>query len=224
MITFHNVCVRYEGNDEFSLNDINLNIDQGEFVFLTGSSGAGKSTMLKLILKEISPTSGDIIVVDKHLNKLRSREIPFYRRKIGVVFQNYRLLENKTVFENIAFAMEAVQTEPKIIARRVPKILNTVGLRNKARKYPNQLSGGEQQRVALARSIANNPKLLICDEPTGNLDPLTSGGIMNLISDINKLGTTVLIATHDFSAVNKLQKRVINLKDGRITFDRVGGY
>ena len=224
MITFNNVCVRYEGNDEFSLNDININIEQGEFVFLTGSSGAGKSTMLKLILKEISPTSGDIVVVDKHLNKMRAHEIPFYRRKIGVVFQNYRLLENKTVFENVAFAMEAVQAEPKIISKRVPKILNTVGLRSKAKKYPNQLSGGEQQRVALARSIANNPKLLICDEPTGNLDPLTSGGIMNLISDINKLGTTVLIATHDFTAVNKLQKRVINLKDGIITFDRVGGY
>lgn len=224
MITFNNVCVKYDGNDEFSLNNINIHIGQGEFVFLTGSSGAGKSTMLKLILKEVSPTSGDIMVVDQDLNQMRPKDVPFYRRKIGVVFQDYRLLENKTVYENVAFAMEAVQADPKLIARRVPKILNTVGLRNKAKKYPNQLSGGEQQRVALARSIANNPKLLICDEPTGNLDPLTSGGIMNLISDINKLGTTVLIATHDFTAVNKLQKRVINLKDGQVTFDRVGGY
>ena len=224
MIDFVNVSMQYEGEEGYALKDINLSIDQGEFVFLVGKSGAGKSTFIKLLLREMTPTEGTITISGTDLDKISDRKLPFYRRKIGVVFQDYKLLENRTVFDNVAFAMEAVQTDPKTIARIVPKILSMVGLRDKSRKFPESLSGGEQQRVAIARSIVNNPRILICDEPTGNLDPVTSSGIMNLLLDINKLGTTVIIATHDITMVDRLRKRVLSLQKGQLVGDRVGGY
>ncbi|MBO7700274.1 MAG: cell division ATP-binding protein FtsE [Eubacteriaceae bacterium] len=224
MIDFVNVSMQYEGEEGYALRDINLSIDQGEFVFLVGKSGAGKSTFIKLLLREMIPTEGTITISGTDLDKISDRKLPFYRRKIGVVFQDYKLLENRTVFDNVAFAMEAVQTDPKTIARIVPKILSMVGLRDKSRKFPESLSGGEQQRVAIARSIVNNPRILICDEPTGNLDPVTSSGIMNLLLDINKLGTTVIIATHDITMVDRLRKRVLSLQKGQLVGDRVGGY
>ena len=224
MITFENVSKRSETEETFALENINLTINQGEFVFLVGKSGAGKSTIIKLLLREIEPTDGKIVVSGVDLTTIKERKLPFYRRKIGVVFQDYRLLDNKTVFENIAFALEVVQTDPKTIQRIVPKILNMVGLRDKSRKYPDSLSGGEQQRVAIARSIVNNPKILICDEPTGNLDPVTSAGIMNLLLDINKLGTTVIVATHDITMVDRMKKRVISIQKGHVVTDKVGGY
>ncbi|MCR4894937.1 MAG: cell division ATP-binding protein FtsE [Eubacteriales bacterium] len=224
MIDFVNVSMQYEGEEGYALKDINLSIDQGEFVFLVGKSGAGKSTFIKLLLREMIPTEGTITISGTDLDKISDRKLPFYRRKIGVVFQDYKLLENRTVFDNVAFAMEAVQTDPKTIARIVPKILSMVGLRDKSRKFPESLSGGEQQRVAIARSIVNNPRILICDEPTGNLDPVTSSGIMNLLLDINKLGTTVIIATHDITMVDRLRKRVLSLQKGQLVGDRVGGY
>ncbi len=224
MITFENVSKKYEAEETYALEDINLTINQGEFVFLVGKSGAGKSTIIKLLLREIEPTDGKIVVSGVDLTTIKERKLPFYRRKIGVVFQDYRLLDNKTVFENIAFALEVVQTDPKTIQRIVPKILNMVGLRDKSRKYPDSLSGGEQQRVAIARSIVNNPKILICDEPTGNLDPVTSAGIMNLLLDINKLGTTVIVATHDITMVDRMKKRVISIQKGHVITDKVGGY
>ncbi len=224
MIELKNVSKIYDEEESFALSNINLTINQGEFVFLVGKSGAGKSTLIKMLLREVSPSEGTISVSGADLNTIKERDLPFYRRKIGIVFQDYRLLENKTVFENVAFAMEAVQTPTKTIQRIVPKILNMVGLRDKSRKYPDTLSGGEQQRVAIARSIVNNPKILICDEPTGNLDPVTSAGIMNLLLDINKLGTTVIVATHDITMVDRMKKRVISLQKGNIVNDRVGGY
>ena len=224
MITFENVSKKYENEETYALENINLTINQGEFVFLVGKSGAGKSTIIKLLLREIEPTEGSIEVSGVDITAIKEKKLPFYRRKIGIVFQDYRLLDNKTVFENIAFALEVVQTDPKTIQRIVPKILNMVGLRDKSRKYPGSLSGGEQQRVAIARSIVNNPKILICDEPTGNLDPVTSAGIMNLLLDINKLGTTVIVATHDITMVDRMKKRVISIQKGHISTDKVGGY
>lgn len=224
MITLNNVSLIYEGGEEAALKDINLNVDKGEFLFIVGKSGAGKSSLLKLILKEISPTYGDISVAGYDLNNLTNKQVPFLRRHVGVVFQGYRLLENRTVYENVAFAMEVMQHKPEKIHKRVPNVLKMVGLKDKARKYPNQLSGGEQQRVAIARSIINNPKILICDEPTGNLDPHTSIGIMKLLHDINRRGTTLLIATHDKTIVDAMQRRVVLLKDGKIIGDRKGGY
>lgn len=224
MISFENISKKYSGEDDFALKNINLEINQGEFVFLVGKSGAGKSTVIKMLLREILPTEGVLKVSGKDITKLKDKELPFYRRKVGVVFQDYRLLENKTVFENIAFAMEVVQADAKSIQRLVPKVLNMVGLREKSRKYPDVLSGGEQQRVAIARSIINNPKILICDEPTGNLDPITSAGIMNLLTDINSIGTTVLIATHDITMVDRMKKRVLVLDKGNLVKDKVGGY
>ena len=224
MIDFKNVSMKYEGEEDYALKNLSLTVDQGEFVFLVGKSGAGKSTFIKLLLREFLPTEGKITIAGTDLDKITDRKLPFYRRRIGVVFQDYKLLENRTVFDNVAFAMEAVQTDPKTIARIVPKILSMVGLRDKSRKYPETLSGGEQQRVAIARSIVNNPKILICDEPTGNLDPVTSAGIMNLLTDINKLGTTIIVATHDITMVDKMKKRVLSLQKGELIGDRVGGY
>ena len=224
MITLKDVTLIYEGGENPALKDVNINIDKGEFIFVIGKSGAGKSSLIKLILKEIAPTSGEITVSGYGLNKLKSRQVPFLRRHVGVVFQDDRLLENRTVYENVAFAMEVMQYKQSKIQKRVPNVLRMVGLKDKARKYPNQLSGGEQQRVAIARSIINNPKILICDEPTGNLDPQTSIGIMKLLHDINKRGTTLLVATHDKTIVDAMQRRVIALKDGVVIGDRKGGY
>ena len=224
MITLKDVTLIYEGGENPALKDVNINIDKGEFIFVIGKSGAGKSSLIKLILKEIAPTSGEITVAGYDLNKLKSRQVPFLRRHVGVVFQDYRLLENRTVYENVAFAMEVMQYKQSKIQKRVPNVLRMVGLKDKARKYPNQLSGGEQQRVAIARSIINNPKILICDDPTGNLDTQTSIGIMKLLHDINKRGTTLLVATHDKTIVDAMQRRVIALKDGVVIGDRKGGY
>lgn len=224
MITLNNVSLLYDKGENYALKDINLQINQGEFVFIVGRSGAGKSSLLKLILKEITPSKGQIIVADKDLMELKPKQMPFYRRDVGTVFQDYRLIENKTVYENIAFAMEVMGQPQNKIRTRVSAILKMVGLKDKGRKYPNQLSGGEQQRVAIARSIINKPKILICDEPTGNLDPNTSVGIMKLFHDINRLGTTLIVATHDKTIVDAMQRRVIALKDGKVIGDRKGGY
>jgi len=207
------------------LKNVSLTINNGEFVFLVGSSGAGKSTIIKLLLKEIEPTSGSIIVNDKDITKYKRREIPFHRRNIGVVFQDFRLLQDKTVYENVAFAMEVIEAPPKEIRRQVPIVLSMVGLSKKASLYPSQLSGGEQQRVSLARAMVNSPSILIADEPTGNLDPDMSWDIMKTLIEINQRGTTVLMATHAREIVDRMKKRVIAIENGVIVRDEMrGGY
>ena len=219
MIKFENVSKKYEKKDKFALKDVNININRGEFVFLVGSSGAGKSTFIKLLLREEIPSEGTLTVNEKNVAMLSARTIPRFRRKMGVVFQDFRLLPNKTVYENIAFAMEITQQKKKDIRRKVPVALSLVGLSDKAKSYPNQLSGGEQQRVGIARAIINNPVILIADEPTGNLDPQNADEIMEILQDINRRGTTVIIATHAKEIVDKLQKRVITLDKGMVTSD-----
>ena len=222
MIEFKNVKKLYP-NGTHALNGINLKIEDGEFVFVIGHSGAGKSTMMKLLLREEKLTSGRLKVGDYDLTKMSSFRVPYYRRELGVVFQDFRLFPDKTVYENVAFAMRAVGTPNKMIRRRVPAILNTVNLADKQKCFPRELSGGEQQRVALARALANNPKIILADEPTGNIDPQMSLEIMNLLVKINKLGKTVLVVTHEQSLVDYYKQRVVVLKDGVITDDRVGG-
>ncbi len=222
MIRLINVTKIYE-NGARALSNVNLSIDKGEFVFLVGPSGAGKSTIIKLLLKEENPTSGSVILNGKDITKVKSRSIPYIRREAGVVFQDFRLLGNKTVYENVAFAMEILGTHPKEIRRRVPSVLGMVKLSEKAHCYPNQLSGGEHQRVGIARAIVNRPPILIADEPTGNLDPKTSWGIMEIIEGINKRGTTVLMATHAKNIVDDMQKRVIAVDSGRIARDEEKG-
>ena len=222
MIKFINVSKRYN-KDIIALSNISFEIESGEFVFIVGPSGAGKSTLIKLLLKEEEPTSGSIVINKKDITKLKKREIPYLRRSMGVVFQDFRLLPNKTVFENVAFAMEIVGAHPKEIRRKVPMVLALVGLSDKADKYPRQLSGGEQQRVSLARAIVNEPSILIADEPTGNLDPDTSWEIVKLISEINKRGTTVVMATHAKDIVDAMKKRVIALEKGNIVRDEARG-
>ena len=210
-------------NNHIALSDINIAINRGEFVFLVGPSGAGKSTFIKLLLKEIEPSNGKINVNGIDVIKLKRNEVPYYRRNIGVVFQDFRLLHEKTVAENIAFAMQVVEAGNRDIKRRVSSVLSVVGLSNKSSLYPNQLSGGEQQRVVLARAIVNNPSILICDEPTGNLDPDTAREIMELLDDINKTGTTLLMATHAKDIVDKMKKRVIAIEKGVIVRDQQRG-
>lgn len=222
MIKFSGVSKTYK-NGVIALSNVSFNIENGEFVFIVGPSGAGKSTLLKLLLKEENPTTGNIIINKKDITKLRKREIPFLRRSMGVVFQDFRLLPNKTVYENVAFAMEIVEASPKDIRRRVPMVLSLVGLSDKAFNFPQQLSGGEQQRVSLARAIVNEPSILIADEPTGNLDPDTSWEIVKLISEINKRGTTVVMATHAKDIVDAMKKRVIALEKGNIVRDEARG-
>ena len=208
-----------------AVNHANLHVDKGEFVFVVGSSGSGKSTLIKLLLKELDSTSGKITVSGERLEGMKHRRVAKYRRKLGVVFQDFRLLPNKTVYENVAFAMRVIEAPSRIIRRNVPAVLALVGLGQKGRSYPNQLSGGEQQRTALARAIVNNPPILICDEPTGNLDPDTAWGIMQLLDDINKRGTTIVMATHAKDIVDAMQKRVVTLKRGHIIRDiEKGGY
>lgn len=219
MIKFENVSKKYEKKDKFALKDVNININRGEFVFLVGSSGAGKSTFIKLLLREEVPSEGTLVVNEKNVASLSPRTIPKFRRNMGVVFQDFRLLPNKTVYENIAFAMEITQQKKRDIRRKVPVALSLVGLSDKAKSYPNQLSGGEQQRVGIARAIINNPVILIADEPTGNLDPQNADEIMEILQDINRRGTTVIIATHAKEIVDKLQKRVITLDKGLVTSD-----
>lgn len=224
MIKFDGVSKEYK-NGVKALSNINLHIGKGEFVYLVGSSGAGKSTLIKLLLKEEEPTSGRIYLEGNEITKVKNRRIPYIRREIGVVFQDFRLLPNKTVYENVAFAMEILGTPPKDIRRRVPMILSMVDLSRKASSYPEQLSGGEQQRVSIARAIINNPPVLIADEPTGNLDPDTALEIMRALMDINARGTTIIMATHAREIVNNMRKRVLALEDGRLVRDEdKGGY
>ncbi len=222
MIDFVNVKKAYP-NGTMALKGINLHIDDGEFVFIVGHSGAGKTTLTKLLLREERISSGKLTVGDYDLATLSDRRVPYYRRELGVVFQDFRLFPKKTVYENVAFAMEAVGTPRKLITRRVPAILNTVNLAAKSNSFPNEISGGEQQRVSLARALANNPKVIIADEPTGNIDPKMSLEIMNLLVKINKLGKTVIVVTHEKNLVDYYKQRVVMLEDGLITNDRVGG-
>lgn len=222
MIKLKNVSKVYK-NNHIALSNVSISIGKGEFVFVVGPSGAGKSTFIKLLMKEIEPTSGEIVVNGIKVVDLKRKEVPYYRRNIGVVFQDFRLLPDKTVFENVAFAMQIIETSSKDIKKRVPQVLALVRLANKGNQYPAQLSGGEQQRVVLARALVNNPKLLICDEPTGNLDPETSWGIMELLDDINKGGTTIVMATHARDLVDKMKKRVIAIEKGVVVRDQQRG-
>ena len=223
MIEFRNVSKTYDTGTE-AVHNANFIIDKGDFAFLVGSSGSGKSTLIKLILKEEEPTSGNIIINGKDTTFLKPKRVPFLRRSMGVVFQDFRLLPDRTVYDNVAYAMYIVRATPKHIRRQVPMILSLVGLSNKAKMYPNELSGGEQQRVALARALVNNPSMLIADEPTGNLDPETAWDIMTLLSDINARGTTVVVATHAKDIVNKMKKRVIQIEEGNIIRDDKKGW
>lgn len=222
LVQLYNVSKTYP-NGVKALNDISLKINRGEFVFLMGESGAGKSTLLKLLYREELPTRGQIFIASRSVVRMKSKEIPFLRRNIGVVFQDFKLLENKTVFENIAFAMQVVGADREEIRRRVEETLNLVGLKGKGDSYPSQLSGGEQQRAGIARAIVNRPLMVIADEPTGNLDASTSWEIMGLLSEINKKGTTVVMATHAQDLVQRLHKRVIVLKDGRLVNEYISG-
>ncbi|MDZ5254610.1 cell division ATP-binding protein FtsE [Clostridium sp. LIBA-8841] len=224
MIEFKNVSKVYNKNVK-ALANVNINIDKGDFVFLVGPSGAGKSTFIKMLLKEVEPTTGNIVMGDEDLSQIKRRQIPYHRRKIGMVFQDFRLIPTLNVYENVAFAMRVVGATPKEIRKRVPMVLSLVGLSNKYKMFPNELSGGEQQRVSIARAIVNNPKVLIADEPTGNLDPDTAKEIMELIDDINKAGTTVVMATHAKEIVNSMKKRVIAIDKGEVVSDvQKGGY
>ncbi len=222
MIRLVGVSKRY-GNGMLAVSDINLNVSKGDFVFLVGPSGAGKSTIIKMLLKEENCTKGRLFVDDLEITQLHRRKVPFLRRKMGVVFQDYRLLPNKTVFENVAFAMEITGASQREIRKNVPMILSVVGLADKQKCYPNQLSGGEQQRVSIARAMINNPPILIADEPTGNLDPETSWDIMKILKQINRRGTTVVMATHDKEIVDIMQQRVVALENGRVVRDEMGG-
>lgn len=222
MIEFRNISKIYNGN-KYALSDINLDIEKGEFVFLVGPSGAGKSTFIKLLLREIEPTSGKLIVDGTDITSLSRKQIPHYRRKIGVVFQDFRLIPSLNVYENVAFAMRAIEASHREIRKKVPMVLSLVGLSNKYKAFPHQLSGGEQQRVSLARAIVNNPSLLIADEPTGNLDPETSLGIMDILNDINHAGTTIIMATHAKDIVDKMRKRVIAIEKGTVVRDAERG-
>lgn len=223
MIQFTNVKKSYEKGHPV-LDGLNLTIQDGEFVFIVGESGAGKTTMMKLLLREEKPDSGKLIVGDVDLKKISNFRVPKYRRKLGVVFQDFRLFPNMTVFENVAFAMRVVGTSSKVINRKVPHVLQIVGLEDKAKRFPRELSGGEQQRVALARALVNNPEIIIADEPTGNIDPQMSRDIMSMLVHVNKLGKTVLVVTHETELVDYFHQRVVRLKDGKIAEDSyVGG-
>lgn len=224
MITLENVSKSY-AKGQPALNDVSLHIDKGEFVFIVGNSGSGKSTLIKLLLKELEPTSGTIIVNDQNLGKMKRRKVPKYRRGVGVVFQDFRLLKDRNVYENVAFAQRVIERPNRVIKKRVPEILTLVGLAEKYKSFPRELSGGEQQRVALARALVNRPNILLADEPTGNLDPKNSWEIMKLLEQINENGTTVLVVTHNREIVNAMQKRVITMKKGVVVSDEEkGGY
>ena len=224
MIKINNVTKVYE-NGVKGVNGISLEIQKNEFVFIVGASGSGKSSLMRMFLKETEPTSGRIVINNTDITALDHKEVPFFRRQLGVVFQDFKLLPNKTVYENVAFAMQVTEVSGKDIRRSVPAVLAMVGLQRKAKAYPSQLSGGEKQRTALARAIINKPPILVADEPTGNLDPETAWEIMNLLEDINYRGTTVVIATHAKEIVDKMQKRVITIKNGTILRDiKKGGY
>ncbi len=226
LIVLENVTKSYQTlNGAHALNGVNLKIKKGEFVFIVGDSGSGKSTLIKLLLRELVPTTGEIYVNGENLARLKHRQVPMYRRNLGVVFQDFRLLKDRNVYENVAFAQRIVQTPSREIKKNVPAILSIVGLAGKYKAKPKQLSGGEQQRVAMARALINKPPILLCDEPTGNLDPKNSWEIMKLLEQINKRGTTVIVVTHNREIVNEMQKRVVTLKKGVIISDEEkGGY
>ena len=223
MIDFQNVTMVYDAGNR-ALDSVSLHIDDGEFVFLVGPSGSGKSTIIRLLTAELIPTSGSINVNGYQLERIKNRSIPYLRRTVGVIFQDFRLIENKTVFDNVAFSMRVVGASAKQIKKRVPYVLDLVGLENRGRRYPNELSGGEQQRVAIARALVNNPAMIIADEPTGNLDPVRSYEIMMLLERINALGTTVMVVTHERELVNRFTKRVIAIDEGRVINDGMDGY
>ena len=224
VITFDHVTKTYPAQPKKpALSDVTLQIFAGEFIFLVGHSGSGKSTFIRLLTREIKPTSGKIYVADEDLTTIRNWRVPYLRRNIGCVFQDFKLLPNKTVFENVAFALEVIGKSRHVIKTQVPEVLRLVGLSDKLNSYPDQLSGGQQQRVSIARAIVNRPPLLICDEPTGNLDPQTSRGIMDLLERINRTGTTVLVATHDREMVDNMRRRVIALDRGHLTRDQDRG-
>lgn len=224
IIAMDHISKQYSTGVE-ALSDVSIRIHKGEFVFVVGKSGSGKSTFIKLLLKELNPTEGRIFVGGRQVTNLKRKQVSLYRRKIGVVFQDFRLLKNKTVFENVAFAQEIIGMTKRDIARNVPIMLEMVGLKGKEKMYPHELSGGEQQRVAIARALINQPTILLADEPTGNLDPKTAWDIMMLLEEVNKMGTTVVVVTHNNDVVDVMQKRVINLEDGVLVRDeKKGGY
>ena len=224
IIAMDHISKQYSTGVE-ALSDVSIRIHKGEFVFVVGKSGSGKSTFIKLLLKELNPTEGRIFVGGRQVTNLKRKQVSLYRRKIGVVFQDFRLLKNKTVFENVAFAQEIIGMTKRDIARNVPIMLEMVGLKGKEKMYPHELSGGEQQRVAIARALINQPTILLADEPTGNLDPKTAWDIMMLLEEVNKMGTTVVVVTHNNDVVEVMQKRVINLEDGVLVRDeKKGGY
>lgn len=224
MIHMRDVCKEYE-NGSVALKNINIDIEPGEFVFIVGPSGAGKSTFIRLLLREVLPSSGELYVSGQDVVNMARNEVPFLRRKLGVIFQDFRLLSEKTIAENVAFAMQVIEAPRRTMQHSVNSVLDIVGLRPKYRSFPSQLSGGEQQRVAIARAIVNKPSIVIADEPTGNLDPSTSWEIMDIFRRINANGTTIVMATHDKNIVDTMKKRVIAIEDGRIVRDEAqGGY
>lgn len=222
MLEMIDVSKIYPGGS-VALQDINVRIEQGEFVFIVGPSGAGKSTFFKMLFREVLPSSGKVIVNGHDLVKMTDKEIPYFRRQLGIVFQDYRLLPDRTAYDNVAFAMQVIETPYRKIKRRVNDVLDLVGLRKRAHAYPTELSGGEQQRIAIARAIVNDPILLIADEPTGNLDPETSWEIMDIFREVNKSGTTIVMATHDREIVDEMEKRVIAIEHGHIVRDDAKG-
>ena len=223
MIDLVNVTKTYETGTH-ALNGIDMHIDDGEFVFLVGESGSGKSTIIKILTGELKPTGGSVLVNGYKLESIRRSKVPYMRRTLGVIFQDFRLIENKTVYENVAFAMRVIGAKSREIKKRVPYVLELVGLENKARRLPNELSGGEQQRVAIARALVNNPSMIIADEPTGNLDPARSFEIMLLLEQINALGTTVMVVTHEKNLVDRFTKRVVAISQGKVVSDGMDGY
>lgn len=223
MIHLKDVTKIYPTNGVVALDKVSLDIERGEFVFIVGTSGSGKSTLMKLLMHEEVATSGSVVVNGKDVTKLKPQEVPYLRRALGVIFQDYRLLEDKTVYENVAFAMQVIEAPRKIMERSVNTVLEIVGLRDKLKSFPAQLSGGEQQRVAIARAIVNDPKIVIADEPTGNLDPDTGWDIMDIFQRINAAGTTIVMATHDKTIVDQMQRRVIAIEGGKIIRDEARG-
>ncbi len=221
MIRFNKVSLKYD-KDTYAVQDLSLKIEEGEFVFIVGKTGAGKSTLFKLLTRELKPTSGSIKVFKDNIEYISNKNIPYYRRKLGVVFQDFKLLEDRNVYENVAFAQEVIGVNAFKIKKHVIKILNLVGLRNKATKMPYELSGGEKQKVAIARAIINKPKILLADEPTGNLDEMSTNEIIGLLDTINQNGTTVIIITHDMHLVERMNKRVIRLDEGNLVYDDYG--
>ena len=219
-----NVCKVYESSQTLALDNVSFEIDDGEFVFLVGPSGSGKTTLMKLITGEVKPTSGEVYVNDYDMTRIKRNKLPYMRRTLGVVFQDFRLIDNMTVFDNVAFAMHVVGAKKTEINERVPKVLELVGLAGRENRHPNELSGGEQQRVAIARALVNEPSIIVADEPTGNLDPVRSLELMLLFEKINDMGTTILVVTHEKELVNALSKRVIAIDTGKLVSDGEGGY